>query len=63
MSRMLVGCQMFQTLLVVLSEKLEGLMELKVTLRDLVTHITKVTHTCSGLHTHIPVILSGKTFT
>lgn len=47
-SRMLVGCQMFQRLLAVLSEKLDGLMDLKVTLRDLVTHITKVTHT----HTH-----------
>lgn len=56
-SRMLVGCQMFQKLLAVLSQKLDGLMDLKVTLRDLVTHITKVTHTCSGLHTHNLVLL------
>uniref|UniRef100_H3C3G7 Uncharacterized protein n=1 Tax=Tetraodon nigroviridis TaxID=99883 RepID=H3C3G7_TETNG len=44
-SRMLVGCQMFQRLLAVLSEKLDGLMDLKVTLRDLVTHITKMKET------------------
>lgn len=54
-SRMLVGCQMFQRLLAALSEKLDGLMDLNVTLRDLVTHITKVTHTRLGLHTHILV--------
>ncbi|XP_056871143.1 uncharacterized protein LOC130515115 [Takifugu flavidus] len=44
-SRMLVGCQMFQKLLGVLSERVDGLMDLKVTLRDLVTHITKMTET------------------
>lgn len=45
-SRMLVGCQMFQRLLGVLSERLDGLADLKVTLRDLVTHVAKVMHTC-----------------
>lgn len=45
MSRMLVGSQMFQKLLAGLSEKLDGLMDLKASLRDLVAHITTVTHT------------------
>lgn len=57
-SRMLAGCHMFQKLLAALSSNLDGLMDLEVTLRDLVTNITKVTHTCSGLHTHILLLLS-----
>lgn len=44
-SRMLVGSQMFQKLLAGLSEKLDGLMDLKASLRDLVDHITTVAHT------------------
>lgn len=45
MSRMLVGSRLHQVLLGVLSEKLSALSDLQADLRDLQTHISKVTHT------------------
>uniref|UniRef100_A0A3P8SIV0 Uncharacterized protein n=1 Tax=Amphiprion percula TaxID=161767 RepID=A0A3P8SIV0_AMPPE len=41
-SRMLVGSQLYQGLLGVLSDKLSGLNDLRADLRDLLTHITKM---------------------
>jgi len=42
---MSAGSQLFQDLLGVLSSKLSGLEDLRADLRDLLTHINKVTHT------------------
>ncbi len=50
--RMSAGSQMYQGLLGVLSEKLSGLSDLRADLRDLLTHINKVTHTHTHTHTH-----------
>lgn len=48
MSHMLAGCQLYQRLLGVLAQQVSGLSDLRADLRDLHTHISKVTHT----HTH-----------
>ncbi|XP_029364727.1 colony stimulating factor 3 (granulocyte) b [Echeneis naucrates] len=41
-SRMMAGCRLYQELLGVLSKRLSGLQDLRVDLRDLLTHITKM---------------------
>lgn len=43
-SRMSAGSQLFHRLLGVLSDRLEGLNDLRADVRDLLTHINKVTH-------------------
>lgn len=48
MSRMLAGGRLYQGLLVDLSRRLGGLEALSAELRDLVTHINQVTHTCTS---------------
>lgn len=45
MSRMLAGGQLYQGLLGVLSERVGGLTELSADIRDLLTHVRKVTPT------------------
>lgn len=44
-SRMSAGSRLYQGLLGVLSDRLSGLSDLRADLRDLLTHINKVTHT------------------
>ena len=44
-SRMFVGCLLYQGLLGVLSDRLSGLTNLRADLRDLLTSINKVTYT------------------
>lgn len=44
-SRMSAGSRLYQGLLGVLSDRQNGLSDLRANLRDLLTHIHKVTHT------------------
>lgn len=53
-SRMLAGSRLYQGLLGVLSNRLSGLSDLQADLRDLHTHISKVTHTHADMQTHCP---------
>ena len=46
---MSAGSRLYQGLLGVLSDRLSGLNDLRADLRDLLTHITKVTHTCNDV--------------